>query len=261
MNAGELRHRVRRHLPDGAPGVALRLALALTLTLATALTAGWVVTRAEDARAFHRADTAFVRWLAGERHDTLDQLSGPVAELGNTGVVVGAAIVVAVALVLLRRPRSALFLAVALAGEVAVFLTTAAVIDRRRPPVPHLDAELPPTSSFPSGHTAAAICLYGACALLVLATVRAWWRWLVVALAVVVVVAVALARLYRGAHYPTDVLGSMIFALPWLLVVARLLLPGRPRPGPHSASSADSRGPGADPRAHRARGSVGEWTS
>ena len=36
---------------------------------------------------------------------------------------------------------------------------------------------------------------------------------------------VALARLYRGAHFPTDVLGSVLFAVPWLLVTLKLLRP------------------------------------
>jgi undecaprenyl-diphosphatase len=89
--------------------------------------------------------------------------------------------------------------------------------------VAHLDAELPPTSSFPSGHTAASICLYGTIAALVLALSRGWWRWLVLTLAVLVIVAVALARLYRGAHFPTDVLGSILFAVPWLLITLKLL--------------------------------------
>jgi undecaprenyl-diphosphatase len=95
--------------------------------------------------------------------------------------------------------------------------------------VPHLDAALPPTSSFPSGHTAAAICLYGGVATIVLRAVRAWWRWVVLGVAVVVIVAVAAARLYRGAHYPTDVLGSVLFAVPWLLVTTKACAPSRNR--------------------------------
>jgi undecaprenyl-diphosphatase len=191
------------------------------------LGAGWLLTRASQGDAFERADGAFVQWLAGHRTGLLNSVSGPAAELGNTGVVVGVAVGVAIVLAWLRRWRSILLLAVVLLGELAVFLTTTALIDRSRPPVPHLDAELPPTSSFPSGHTAAAICLYGALAALALAATRSRWRRLAVILAVVVVLAVATARLYRGAHYPTDVLGSLLFAVPWLLVVLHLLPPDR----------------------------------
>ena len=45
------------------------------------------------------------------------------------------------------------------------------------------------------------------------------------------VAVVAVARLYRGAHFPTDVLGSVLFAVPWLLVVLRVLPPA-PDGGP-----------------------------
>jgi hypothetical protein len=59
--------------------------------------------------------------------------------LGNTWVVIGVALVAAVlALAVLSRWRFALLRAVALVGELAIFLTTA-VIDRPRPPVAHLD--------------------------------------------------------------------------------------------------------------------------
>jgi undecaprenyl-diphosphatase len=49
-----------------------------------------------------------------------------------------------------------------------------------------------------------------------------------------------MARLYRGAHFPTDVLGSVLFAVPWLLVAIALL---RPR---------DRTPPGAPPTDQRA---------
>jgi undecaprenyl-diphosphatase len=49
---------------------------------------------------------------------------------------------------------------------------------------------------------------------------------------VALVVGVAFARLYRGAHHPTDVLTSVAFAVPWLLVTLRLVadepVTGRP---------------------------------
>ena len=98
---------------------------------------------------------------------------------------------------------------------------------------PHLDAALPLTSSFPSGHTAAAICRYGGVAAVVLRAVQVWWRWLVLGLAVLVIVAVAVGRLYRGAHYPTHVVGSVVFAVPWLLVTTKVCAPsGDQRVGP-----------------------------
>src|SRR3712207_7042639 len=74
-----------------------------------------------------------------------------------------------VAFVLLRvrltRWREPVYLAVTLIGEVTIFVSTTLLVDRARPPVRHLDSA-PPTSSFPSGHTAASVALYGGLAVL-----------------------------------------------------------------------------------------------
>ena len=208
--------------------LALRLTSVLLVLLGLTLAAGYVLTRADEGDAFERVDRILVAWLADHRTQTLDRLSGPVAELGNTAVVVAVAVVAALVGVLLWRGwRPVVLLAVALGGEVAVFLTTTALIDRPRPPVPHLDTVLPPTSSFPSGHTAAAICLYGVIAAFVLSATRGRGRVAVVVCAVAIVLLVGAARLYRGAHYPTDLLGSLLFAVPWL-VVSLWALPLRP---------------------------------
>jgi undecaprenyl-diphosphatase len=218
--------------PDTEPAplhpwtVAARLLVAAVLLLGVSIGSGLLVTRVLPGSPVEQAELGIERWVVDNRTATLDALSFPAAELGNTGVVIGVGLVAAaLALAVWRRWRPALLLVVALVGEITIFMTAAAVVGRPRPPVPHLDAALPPTSSFPSGHTAAAICLYGGIAVLVLAATRAWWRWLVLALAVALVVTVALARIYRGGHFPTDVLGSVLFAVPWLLVTLRLLHP------------------------------------
>jgi membrane-associated phospholipid phosphatase len=111
--------------------------------------------------------------------------------------------------------------AVAVAGEVAIFLVVTMLVDRERPPVRHLD-EAPPTSSFPSGHTAATIALWGSLAVLANERARsAVVRNLFLVLAFVVPVVVASSRMYRGMHYLSDVLGGMLLGGLWLLATVR----------------------------------------
>ena len=94
------------------------------------------------------------------------------------------------------------------------------LVDRERPPVRQLD-EAPPTSSFPSGHTAATIALWGALAVLANERARsAAVRNLFLVLAFVVPLLVASSRMYRGMHFLSDVLGGWLLGLAWLGVTA-----------------------------------------
>jgi undecaprenyl-diphosphatase len=225
------------HAPPHPWTTAAQLLVVAVLLLGAVVGAGLLLMSLGAGTALERADVGAVAWLADHRVPLLDAVSDPVDEMGNTGVVVGGGAVAALlAYVVTRRFRPPLVIATVLVGEVLIFLVASAVVGRSRPPVAHLDATLPPTSSFPSGHTAAAICLYGAVAALVLRGTRAWWRYVVLGLAVALVVGVAFARLYRGAHHPTDVLASFLFAVPWMLATLHLVgdEPGR-RAGPPPA--------------------------
>jgi len=87
------------------------------------------------------------------------------SDLGSTGVVIGVAVLAAIVLAIGRHWRQIGFLACAMTLEFSVFLLATLLVDRMRPQVPRLDVT-PPTSSYPSGHTAAAIVLLGCGALL-----------------------------------------------------------------------------------------------
>lgn len=149
-------------------------------------------------------------WFVARRTLTWNDVTAVGTAIGSTGTVIAVAAVAVAILAFRRLWRDVALIVVALAVEVLVFLMTTFVVDRPRPSVPQLDAS-PPTSSFPSGHTAAAIALWVSLAIVISGHVRnALVRLLVWAVAVAVPTFVAVSRLYRGMHHPTDVAGSVI---------------------------------------------------
>jgi membrane-associated phospholipid phosphatase len=117
------------------------------------------------------------------------------------------------------RWRESLVVIYAVVGETAIFVATTLFIDRPRPRVPQLD-EAPPTSSFPSGHTAAAVCFYGSIAAIILWHSRhRWINVAAVAICTAVPLLIAGSRVYRGMHYPTDVFAGALLGVIWLTVV------------------------------------------
>jgi membrane-associated phospholipid phosphatase len=210
-----------RRLRDGIPSTLYLLGWALVLLVAL-VALGWLLAKVVHGDGIGRADSSLSRWLAGERTHDLNNLTRWTTLLSETiTVTVLAVLTVAITAFVWRRWREPMLVAVAVTGEVAIFLVTTLLVDRRRPPVSHLD-EAPPTSSFPSGHTAAAICLYGALAVLAAQRARsALVRWLTLSLAVLIPLAVAAARVYRGMHYLTDVVGGILLGSAWLLATVQ----------------------------------------
>ncbi|GAA2397662.1 phosphatase PAP2 family protein [Streptomyces glaucosporus] len=135
-----------------------------------------------------------------------------LADLGNVEVALP---VLAAALlwagVRERRWGPPLAAALAMAAVPAVVAPLKALTGRPGP--------LGGTEYFPSGHAATAVVAYGGAVLLVLPYVRSRVRRLLAALAVLVCAAVGAGLVWRGYHWPLDVLGSWCLGVPLLAAV------------------------------------------
>ena len=121
--------------------------------------------------------------------------------------------VIAIALVVLAFKRAwpqCGLLVIAMAAEGGVYVTATYVISRNRPAVPRLE-DLIQADSYPSGHTAASMALYGSLCIIVWSLTRnRVWRALFLALAIVGPLIVATSRVYRGMHNATDVICGLL---------------------------------------------------
>jgi membrane-associated phospholipid phosphatase len=201
---------------------AVYLILWAVVLLAVFAGIGLLVTKVGRHDVVGQADHSIERTLARDRQPELNTVTHYLTDLGETITVIAVGLLLAIAARLLwARWREAVLVVVALAGEVSLFIVTTLLIHRHRPRVPHLDAA-PPTSSFPSGHTAASVVLYLLIALLLSYLLRSGAaRKLLWTVAVIIPILVGLARLYRGMHYPTDVLSGAALGAVWLFTAVK----------------------------------------
>jgi membrane-associated phospholipid phosphatase len=158
-------------------------------------------------------DHHVIQWFDRHRSTGWNRITGDVTDVADTFEVAGVAAIVTIVLLIRRWGRKAFLLVAGLAIELSVFLMANKIVARPRPAVSHLGGT-PSTFSFPSGHTAATVVLYcGIAVIVTVATTRRWPRVIMWALAVVLILAVGLSRVYRGEHYPTDVVAGLILGI------------------------------------------------
>jgi membrane-associated phospholipid phosphatase len=165
-------------------------------------------------------DESASRWLAEHRVAVLDHITAAGTFVANTVPVLAVTAVVSVVFLIRKSWREPVLLVMALTLEFSLFLMVNWLIDRDRPDVVRLDST-PATASYPSGHLAATIAVWGGVAIVITAhTRRPLVRVLAWVLAVGLAVLVGFARVYRGMHHVTDVVaggalgvGSLLLAL------------------------------------------------
>jgi undecaprenyl-diphosphatase len=183
-------------------------AIALGALLTHVLVHGWI----------GRFDRDVVHSLVEHRTPTWDTLSAIGSNLAG-GITVPVVVFIILVVCGVTRHWTLFWLfAIATSLEGLTYLTATYFIVRSRPDVPRLETLIGSDSYF-SGHTAAAVMLYGSVAVAVFAlTQNRIARAVAITLAVVVPIAVACSRMYRGMHFPTDTLAGALVGLGCLTV-------------------------------------------
>ncbi len=173
----------------------------------------------EHIGAVARPDERVDAWLAAHRSPSLTHASllGSIVAGGVVlPLVVGSAALVCAGF---RQWRLVAFFVFALAVESGSYRATTFVVHSHRPRVVRLE-HLPVEASYPSGHTAASVAVYGGLALLLTSRFRnGAFRAVAWTLAVAVVAFVAASRMYRGMHHPLDVAGGVVVGVAALVAV------------------------------------------
>ena len=192
-----------------------------------------------------QADEDVSAWLADNRSPGQEHLSWIGSTLAG-GLVIPLVIgLCLVCFLVTRRWLLAAFVLFVVALESGTYRATSLIVPRDRPDVDRLES-LPVDASYPSGHTAASVALYGGLLLLLASRIdnRAL-RTSALLAGVAIPVFVGWARMYRGMHHITDVCAGVLMgvgALAILVFVARASrAAARTRDSSRSATASEGR--------------------
>lgn len=164
------------------------------------------------------ADQSFVESVVDERTPFLTDVSAVGSTVGSY-VLVGLAILTALFFAYRREWILAAYAAFLPMVESSLYRITSAAAPRERPDVFRFE-DLPVDASYPSGHVAASIAVYGGLALLLTTQItnpgRRRLAWIGV---ILIAVFVAMSRMYRGMHHLTDAAAGVLVGLAAIAIV------------------------------------------
>lgn len=165
-----------------------------------------------QANPLDRHVTAWAYSIPALRHGWAEFLT----KLGDTQVVTKICWLSTIVLLLINRWHYVPVLLVGVLGEIEVNRWLKLIVGRGRPECP----DVPEITGFgfPRGHVSAAAALYGFWILFVICECKPRIpRYVIACIFIVPILIVAVTRITLIAHWLTDVLGAIFFAISWLL--------------------------------------------
>ncbi len=200
----------------------LRWAITLGIGFAVCGVLSYAITKFAYTRANEGLQTWDERWLMRLADD--GPMSFPNAVLlespGNLAYLVPLTIMASIIAVRKHHPLAAISIQVAYWLQRPIVLIGWKTWDRARPDLIGDGIASPGLHSFPSGHAALCVAVYGFLAYLWIRSSRnIAEKAVAIALATVLIVLVSLARVRLGAHWPSDIIAGAVLGMAWVSIV------------------------------------------
>ncbi|MBD1546248.1 bifunctional DedA family/phosphatase PAP2 family protein [Roseibium aggregatum] len=166
------------------------------------------------------ADVSISQFVQSVRTEPLDRIMITITEFGDGVVVVITAAALLTALAVARRWRVIALVSSAFAITAISVPLIKLILQRQRPIDIYSGAEL---FAFPSGHSTFTTLLLATLALLISPHLGLRGQIAIWTAAILGSLAVGLSRIYLGAHWPSDVVGGVLFGLFICSLLALLL--------------------------------------
>ena len=198
--------------------VSLSLLLGLAAAIAALIFFSWLTDEVleGDSVQFDEATRAAVHTLASPAMTAVMRF---LSFVGSTIVLTIGTIIIVVWFATRKWVREARLFAITMIGAGLLNVTLKLTFKRARP-TPFFDLTPPETYSFPSGHSLASACFFGALAALLTARIKNKRpRIIVWIICSAMFFSIGFSRIYLGVHHTTDVIAGFSAALIWILVV------------------------------------------
>jgi undecaprenyl-diphosphatase len=211
--AERLGYRMRRLHPLLVSWIVANVGAVLLATVMVML--GFFITEVVlSVEAVADADAWLPNWFEEQRTPFLNDVSFVTSHIADRWVLIPLVAAVVAWLVMRKRWRLASYYVQAILAEVLTYGLVTRFIERPRPePVEQLDT-FNLMHSYPSGHVAASVAVYGSLGLLLAAhfkDIRA--RVAIWTVAAGFPLVVATSRIYRGEHHPIDVVAGALMGV------------------------------------------------
>jgi undecaprenyl-diphosphatase len=196
----------------------LSITVGMLASIATLLFFAWLTNEVLEGETQHFDDVTrnAVHSIASP---TLTDTMRGISFTGSSFFLTGATIVMFMWVMSRGWQRDAWLLAITMIGA-SILNTTLKLTFHRPRPVPFFNLLAPESYSFPSGHSLASFCFFGALAsILTTRITNPKINLLTWATAGTLVFLIGLSRIYLGVHYTTDVLAGYAAAFIWIAMI------------------------------------------